>query len=211
MIDFGNFYQIIAKNQLAPWLETLPAQLATWQKHNIDNRYNQWLNTIEHLPMLKPDYLDFLHSVTANNQIPLSDGEQKRIRHLLMNLSPWRKGPFSLYGINVDAEWRSDWKWQRLIPFITNLEGRTVLDVGCNSGYHLWRMIGAGAKLAVGLTLCHYFYVNLKRSGNYLVMINVLILFLSESKICRNWQHLIQFSQWGYYIIAVRHWITFIN
>lgn len=151
MIDFGNFYQIIAKNQLAPWLETLPAQLATWQKHNIDNRYNQWLNTIEHLPMLKPDYLDFLHSVTANNQIPLSDGEQKRIRHLLMNLSPWRKGPFSLYGINVNAEWRSDWKWQRLIPFITNLEGRTVLDVGCNSGYHLWRMIGAGAKLAVGI------------------------------------------------------------
>jgi len=64
---------------------------------------------------------------------------------------PWRKGPFHLYGVDIDTEWRSDWKWQRLINHIDNLEGKTVLDVGCNSGYHLWRMIGAGAKLAVGI------------------------------------------------------------
>lgn len=28
MIDFGNFYQLIAKNHLSHWLETLPAQIA---------------------------------------------------------------------------------------------------------------------------------------------------------------------------------------
>lgn len=151
MIDFGNFYQIIAKNQLAIWLETLPAQLSAWQKQNIDARFDHWLNRLEHLPMIKPDVLDLLHSVTASNLSPLSDGEKKRISYLLMSLSPWRKGPFSLYDINVDAEWRSDWKWQRLIPHIHSLAGKTVLDVGCNSGYHLWRMIGAGAKLAVGI------------------------------------------------------------
>ncbi len=27
MIDFGNFYSLIAKNHLSHWLETLPAQL----------------------------------------------------------------------------------------------------------------------------------------------------------------------------------------
>lgn len=151
MIDFGDFYQIIAKNELAPWLETLPAQLAAWQKQNIDSRFTQWINTIDHLPAIKPDYLDLLHTVTAKNTRPLSEGEKKRITHLLMTLSPWRKGPFSLYDVYVDAEWRSDWKWDRLTPHISNLEGKTVLDVGCNSGYHLWRMIGAGAKLAVGI------------------------------------------------------------
>lgn len=151
MIDFGDFYQIIAKNELAPWLETLPAQLAAWQKQNIDSRFTQWINTINHLPAIKPDYLDLLHTVTAKNTLPLSEGEKKRITHLLMTLSPWRKGPFSLYDVYVDAEWRSDWKWDRLTPHISNLEGKTVLDVGCNSGYHLWRMIGAGAKLAVGI------------------------------------------------------------
>lgn len=32
MIEFGNFYSLIAKNHLSHWLETLPAQIATWQR-----------------------------------------------------------------------------------------------------------------------------------------------------------------------------------
>lgn len=151
MIDFGNFYQIIAKNKLSKWLEVLPAQLANWQKSNIDNRFNQWLNSIKHLPTIKPYQIDMLNSVTVESEQPISIGEQQRITQLLKNMMPWRKGPFHLYGINIDTEWRSDWKWERLIPHINNLEGQTVLDVGCNSGYHLWRMVGASAKLAVGI------------------------------------------------------------
>ena len=151
MIDFGNCYQIIAKNKLSKWLEVLPAQLANWQKSNIDNRFNQWLNSIKHLPTIKPYQIDLLNSVTVESEQPISIGEQQRITQLLKNMMPWRKGPFHLYGINIDTEWRSDWKWERLIPHINNLEGQTVLDVGCNSGYHLWRMVGAGAKLAVGI------------------------------------------------------------
>ena len=151
MIDFGDFYQIIAKNKLSKWLEVLPAQLANWQKSNIDNRFNQWLNSIKHLPTIKPYQIDLLNSVTAESEQPISIGDQQRITQLLKNMMPWRKGPFHLYGINIDTEWRSDWKWERLIPHINNLAGQTVLDVGCNSGYHLWRMVGAGAKLAVGI------------------------------------------------------------
>ena len=151
MIDFGDFYQIIAKNKLSKWLEVLPAQLANWQKSNIDNRFNQWLNSIKHLPIIKPYQIDLLNSVTAESEQPISIGDQQRITQLLKNMMPWRKGPFHLYGINIDTEWRSDWKWERLIPHINNLAGKTVLDVGCNSGYHLWRMVGAGAKLAVGI------------------------------------------------------------
>ncbi|WP_425340755.1 DUF1698 domain-containing protein [Enterobacter hormaechei] len=25
----------------------------------------------------------------------------------MRNLMPWRKGPFSLYGVNINTEWRS--------------------------------------------------------------------------------------------------------
>ncbi|MCO6553544.1 MAG: tRNA 5-methoxyuridine(34)/uridine 5-oxyacetic acid(34) synthase CmoB [Gilliamella sp.] len=151
MIDFGDFYQIIAKNRLSSWLEVLPAQLANWQKQNIDSRFNQWLNSIKHLPSISPYQIDLSHSVTAKSKEPLSTGEQQRITQLLKNMMPWRKGPFHLYGIDIDTEWRSDWKWERLINHIDCLEDKIVLDVGCNSGYHLWRMIGAGAKLAVGI------------------------------------------------------------
>jgi tRNA (mo5U34)-methyltransferase len=31
------------------------------------------------------------------------------------------------------------------------LEKRVVLDVGCGNGYHIWRMLGAGAKCVLGL------------------------------------------------------------
>ena len=39
--------------------------------------------------------------------------------------------------------------------------GRTILDVGCGSGYHMWRMAGEGAELVVGvdptqLFLCQF-------------------------------------------------------
>ncbi|OCG34906.1 tRNA 5-methoxyuridine(34) synthase CmoB [Gilliamella sp. Fer2-1] len=151
MIDFGDFYQIIAKNKLSHWLEVLPAQLANWQRQNNDNRFNQWLNSIKHLPSKTPFQIDLLHSVTVNSEYPISSGEQQRITQLLKTMMPWRKGPFHLYGIDIDTEWRSDWKWERLINHIDSLEGKIVLDVGCNSGYHLWRMIGAGAELAVGI------------------------------------------------------------
>jgi tRNA (mo5U34)-methyltransferase len=92
-----------------------------------------------------------LHSVTAESQTPLSEGQRLGIEKLLRNLMPWRKGPYSLYGVDIDTEWRSDLKWDRVLPHISPLAGRTILDVGCGSGYHLWRMIGAGAHLAVGI------------------------------------------------------------
>ena len=150
MIEFGNFYQQIAKSPLSHWLETLPAQIGAWQRDQ-HGLFKQWANAVEFLPEIQPWKLDLLHSVTAESETPLSEGQLKRIDTLMRNLMPWRKGPFSLYGVNIDTEWRSDWKWERVLPHLSDLSGRTILDVGCGSGYHLWRMIGAGAHLAVGI------------------------------------------------------------
>ena len=149
MIEFGNFYQLIAKNHLSHWLETLPAQIATWQRDQQHGLLKQWSNAVEFLPELTPHRLDLLHSVTAESEEPLPAGQINRIETLIRNLMPWRKGPFSLYGVNINTEWRSDWKWDRVLPHLSDLTGRTILDVGCGSGYHMWRMIGAGAHLAV--------------------------------------------------------------
>jgi len=151
MIDFGNFYQLIAKNHLSHWLETLPGQIAAWQRESLHGQFKQWSNAVEFLPEMTPYKLDLLHSVTAESETPLSEGQMLRLDKLMRNLMPWRKGPFSLYGMHIDTEWHSDWKWDRVLPHLSDLTGRTILDVGCGSGYHLWRMIGAGAHLAVGL------------------------------------------------------------
>lgn len=68
----------------------------------------------------------------------------------LQAMKPWRKGPFQVGSDFVDTEWRSDWKWQRVSPHI-NLENRSVLDIGCGNGYHLFRALGDGARLAIGV------------------------------------------------------------
>lgn len=151
-INFNLFYQLIAQNQLANWLEVLPQQLAIWKKNSEKTSQNkQWIKILERLPSLSPDSLDLTHSVTAELSTPLSDKEKNSLTFSLKALSPWRKGPFSLYGIHIDTEWHSDWKWQRLLPYITSLKNRTILDVGCGNGYHLWRMLGEDAKFVVGI------------------------------------------------------------
>ncbi|MCC1497156.1 tRNA 5-methoxyuridine(34)/uridine 5-oxyacetic acid(34) synthase CmoB [Alcanivorax sp. 1008] len=84
----------------------------------------------------------------------------------LRQLMPWRKGPFDFFGVHIDTEWRSDLKWNRIAPHISDLGGRTVLDVGCGSGYHCWRMAAAGAHAVLGIdpTLLYLFqYLAVRR------------------------------------------------
>ena len=158
MIDFGRFYQQIAVGPLAKWLEVLPAQISEWQRENLHGHFRDWYKSLEYLPLLEPQKLDLLQSVTADRD-DISDRHRQGIEKLLRNLMPWRKGPYFLYGTHINTEWRSDWKWERVLPHISPLAGRTVLDVGCGSGYHMWRMIGAGAHLVVGIDPMQLFLV----------------------------------------------------
>ena len=73
------------------------------------------------------------------------------MRKLLLDLSPWRKGPFRVGGIEIDSEWRSDLKWERCAGAIEPLEGRAVLDVGSGNGYYALRMRDAGARAVIGV------------------------------------------------------------
>ena len=69
----------------------------------------------------------------------------------LLKLNPWRKGPFSLFGVHIDSEWQCQMKWSRLMEKIQPLTGKRILDVGCGNGYYGFRMLEAGADLVVGL------------------------------------------------------------
>jgi len=80
-----------------------------------------------------------------------SDGDSVEVRDLLLRLSPWRKGPFDVAGIRIDAEWRSDLKWERLRKSIAPLDDRVVLDVGCGNGYYALQLRKAGARVVIGV------------------------------------------------------------
>jgi tRNA (mo5U34)-methyltransferase len=109
----------------------------------------RWIAAVGDLPAAEGASVDLRDSVSVT-----FDGlapDPTALRSALMRLQPWRKGPFQLGEVFIDTEWRSDWKWDRVAPHLAPLAGRRVLDVGCGSGYHLWRMRGAGAAQVIGI------------------------------------------------------------
>lgn len=147
---FKEFYHCIAKSDLSPWLEVLPAQLKEWKKQQ-HGEFNKWVKLIGKLPETQPSSIVLEAEVRFGSAEDVNDYKVKQIEGLLKQFMPWRKGPFHIHGIHLDTEWRSDWKWDRVAPHIAPLEGRKVLDIGCGSGYHMWRMLAQNPELVVGV------------------------------------------------------------
>ncbi len=144
------------------WAEKmLPAlDLVDGARRNADR--DQWEVSLDMTKNWTPSVVDVGSStiqIGALGDLEMSTSERTTI---LQRLHPWRKGPFSLFGIEVDTEWRSDWKWDRIIPHIAPLTGRKVLDVGCGSGYHAWRMWGAGAEAVVAIDPSQLFWIQFR-------------------------------------------------
>ena len=85
--------------------------------------------------------------------------QRQQITENLRAFIPWRKGPFSVFGVDIDAEWRSERKWQRLLPELPDLSGKTIADIGCNNGYYMFRMAGSRPRLVLGFepSVQHYY------------------------------------------------------
>lgn len=112
----------------------------------------RWCDAIDTLPELQAENIELNRdAITLRRSNDCDEHQIATLRNTLMELHPWRKGPFDLFGVHIDTEWRSDWKWARIKDQIEPLVGRRVLDVGCGSGYHLWRMMGDGASSAIGV------------------------------------------------------------
>ena len=159
MFNFANFYQLIAQDvRLQPWLNTLPQQLTDWQNAEHGD-FERWVKALNKITDIKPDNIDITSQVSITNNQPFALGEQKKLESLLRTFHPWRKGPYHVHGLDIETEWRSDWKWDCVLPHISDLKHRSVLDVGCGNGYHMWRMLGAGARLCVGIDPSHLFLI----------------------------------------------------
>lgn len=114
-------------------------------------RSEVWEERLAELPDVPGARLEAGACVRLVPPDPLAARDLEILRSALSGLQPWRKGPFELFGVEIDAEWRADLKWQRVSRHVSPLSGRRVLDVGCGNGYYAWRMIAAGARLVVGL------------------------------------------------------------
>ena len=159
MVNYETLYQLMRDHAvLTEWLDRLPAQVEGALGDGAHGRLPQWHEILEQLPQLTPSTRNLQDEVRIGQRGDISQEKYAELEQLLRQLHPWRKGPFHLFGLHIDTEWRSDWKWDRLKDGIAPLDGRTVLDVGCGNGYYGWRMVGNGAKLVIGLDP-HLLYV----------------------------------------------------
>lgn len=105
-------------------------------------------------------------TVVIGHPDEVNAAERQEIATQLRQFVPWRKGPFSVFGVEVDAEWRSERKWARLLQRLPDLSNAVVADIGCNNGYYMFRMAHHRPRFVLGLepSVQHYYCFNSLRT-----------------------------------------------
>ena len=111
-------------------------------------RYRELYDSVAHL---SARHLDTGSDVVEiGRRAELSDDDFEKVEHAMRGFMPWRKGPFRVFGLDIDAEWRSERKWQRLQPALPELAGKVIADIGSNNGYYMFRMAHHHPLLVLG-------------------------------------------------------------
>jgi len=155
MINYHQLKQDLLESPVEAWIDFLVNAVERRFSEYTHGELNHWEELLKKLPRLHSQQIELGDKVAVGSlselKAQLTESQIESFIHDLKQLHPWRKGPFELFGIHIDTEWRSDWKWDRIAPHLSDLRNRTVLDVGCGNGYHCWRSLGAGAKAVIGI------------------------------------------------------------
>lgn len=162
--DLPALLQRLHGTPLAGWAATLPDLLADKLARGHGD-LTRWQAAVDALPALDARQRELGEAFRLDGAC--SAAERAALEQALRGLIPWRKGPFELFGVQIDTEWRSDWKWARIAPHL-DLSGKRVLDVGCGNGYYQWRMLGAGADCVVGIDPNWLFFCQFLAMKHYL-------------------------------------------
>lgn len=168
-IDYDLMYQSLSDTGMHEWSESLRPALQTYFDNINHGDFKEWQRALQTLPELTPSQVRLNQPVVhIGDKEDATELQKEVLRTQLGNLMPWRKGPFNLFGVHIDAEWRSDFKWDRLADKISPLNGRTVLDVGCGNGYYALRMLGEQARLVIGIDPTLRFVMQFQAFKQYL-------------------------------------------
>ena len=175
------FLERLSASPLAPWMEPLRWQSVARMAPEGHGDMPAWIAALEALPHLEPATIDLrAPCVTVGSASPLDDTLREQLARQLDAFHPWRKGPFCIHGVDIDAEWRSDWKWARLVDAIAPLQDRLLLDVGCGNGYYAYRALGAGARLALGIDPTLRFVLQFLAVNHFIADERVAVLPLAD-------------------------------
>lgn len=146
-----------------------------YEKKNFTKHGNKelWKDILLSLPAIESPIFkveDGIINIGSKNDIGTKDFD--KLKNLLLELSPWRNGPYNLFGIDIDSEWKSYMKWDRLKDNIPNLKNKNICDIGCNNGYHMMRALEASPNLIVGFDRTPLYIIQFLIFKYYLKHIN---------------------------------------
>ena len=153
------------------YLKILPAHIREKEIKALLKERLRWVNQqkkgflryrlpCEFLQNHKAKRLDCAADVVSIGSVSeCSNSTQAEIRQALKAFMPWRKGPFSIFGVEIDAEWRSQRKWNRIEPQLPDLYNKVIADIGCNNGYYMFRMTPHQPQFILGFepSVQHYY------------------------------------------------------
>mgnify|MGYP003591997266 FL=1 len=141
-------------------LQNKKSECRTWK--NVE----PWYLQLQEACKIKKDNLviDYGDWFSVGLKDDLTQEEQEVILQTAKKLIPWRKGPFKVFGLEIDSEWQSNIKYNLIRPFF-NLKDKVVADIGCNNGYYMFRMLEDKPKRLIGfdpspLTLHQFEFIN---------------------------------------------------
>jgi len=145
-------YDQIGPTDLHPWLDGIVQGIRDNLCSSGNGHLPGWIQSLERMPQATPSRLHLDQDAICIGQADdLEEDQRPLLKDSLMSLHPWRKGPWNYFGVEVDTEWRSNLKWDRLKQAISPLKNRLALDIGSGNGYYSYRMAGEQAKLVLGI------------------------------------------------------------
>ncbi len=138
---------------------------------------------LEQLAEREGDSFDFDSDIVRFGEAGvLSADQEEALAASLKSLIPWRKGPFSYYGTEIDSEWQSNLKWDRVAPWLPDMKNKKICDIGCNNLYYMYRMLSQDPWFILGVDpmVRYYFHHQLNRKFNRDPRINFDLLGVDD-------------------------------
>jgi len=154
-----NYLSLLPDSAHADAIITEHTKRRQWVRQN-KKGFLRYRNPFQQLTHFQANHVDCTGDTVIIGQADeISASEQQQVTENLKAFMPWRKGPFSVFGVPIDAEWRSERKWQRVLPELPDLTDKAIADIGCNNGYYMFRMAASRPRLVLGFepSVQHYY------------------------------------------------------